>query len=149
MERTIAAGLFERSKVNTPLDLPDKDRHFIYREYIHKLLHLNYTRLPFWLDEGLAEFFGNTLMHTDGVYVGAISPHIRVLQLKTLYPLQTIFSTTPTSPYFQDWDKIQMFYGESWGLTHFLMFGENMGNGQKMNAYLDALQKGADAQKAF
>jgi hypothetical protein len=140
---------WEKDYVIVRLDIPDENRNIVYHEYIHKLLHLNFTRLPTWLDEGLAEFFGNTLMRVDGIYIGASSPRLGLLRSKTLYPLQTILTATPNSPYYRDEDKIGMFYAESWGLTHFLMFGENMGNGQKMNAYLGALQKGMDSQKAF
>jgi tetratricopeptide (TPR) repeat protein len=140
---------WEKDHVIVRLDFPDQSRDIVYHEYIHKLLHLNFTRLPVWLDEGLAEFFGNTLTRSDGLYLGAPSPRLGLLQSSTLYPLQTILSATASSPYYRDEDKVGMFYAESWGLTHFLMFSENMGAGQKMNAYLGCLQRGMDSQKAF
>src|SRR5882757_7477911 len=33
--------------------------HTSYHEYTHALLHLNFSRLPLWVREGVAEFFGN------------------------------------------------------------------------------------------
>src|SRR6202007_2099908 len=47
---------WEKDYVIVRLDFPDQARDAEYHEYIRKLLHLNYTRLPVWLDEGLAEF---------------------------------------------------------------------------------------------
>lgn len=142
---------WEKDHVLVRLDLPDEERNTVYHEYVHKLLHLNFTRLPVWLDEGLAEFFGNTWMRKEGVFIGAPSPRIEVLKTRFPFPLETILSVGHNSPYYSsgDRDKVGMFYAESWGLTHFLMFGDNMGNGQKMNAYLAAMQKGVDSRKAF
>jgi tetratricopeptide (TPR) repeat protein len=42
-----------------------------------------------------------------------------------------------------------MFYAESWGLTHFLMFGKGMGNGEQMKTYLTLLQQKKDSVEAF
>jgi tetratricopeptide (TPR) repeat protein len=142
---------WEKDHVLVRLDIPDENRNIVYHEYVHKLLHLNFTRLPVWLDEGLAEFFGNTWMRKEGVFIGAPSPRIQLLKSRFSFPLEAILSVTHNSPYYSggDEEKISMFYAESWGLTHFLMFGDNMGNGQKVNAYLAALQKGLDSQKAF
>lgn len=140
---------WEKDYVIVRLDFPDQTREIVYHEYIHKLLGLNFTRLPVWLDEGLAEFFANSQFHSGETLIGAPSQRSVMFQRQTLYPLQTILSVGPASPYYRDADKVQMFYAESWGLTHFLMFGDNMGAGQKMNTYLALLQKGADSQKAF
>jgi len=147
------AGLFmkgwEKDYVVIRLDVPDENRNVVYHEYIHKLLHLNFTRLPVWLDEGLAEFYGNTWMRSDGIYIGAPSPRLAELRSRTMYPLETILTAGHASPYYRDADKAGMFYAESWGLTHFLMFGPGMDQGRKMNVYLAALQKGMESDKAF
>lgn len=140
---------WEKDYVIIRLDVPDSARIVVFHEYIHKLLHLNFTRLPIWLDEGLAEFFGTTESRGNEMYLGAPSPRIQLLKTRALYPLPTILAATRDSPYYRDEDKIWMFYAESWGLTHFLMFGDNMGRGQRMNAYLASLQRGIDAQQAF
>src|SRR2546423_2881710 len=34
--------------------------HALYHEYTHALLHLNFSKLPLWLNEGLSEFYGNS-----------------------------------------------------------------------------------------
>ncbi len=147
------AGLFmkgwEKDYVIVRMDIPDENRNVVYHEYIHKLLHLNFTRMPVWLDEGLAEFYGNTWMRSDGIFIGAPSPRLSELRSRTMYPLETILSAGHESPYYRDADKAGMFYAESWGLTHYLMFGPEMEQGRKMNVYLSSLQSGVESNKAF
>ncbi len=140
---------WEKDYVIVRLDFPEQERETVYHEYIHKLLHLNFTRMPEWLDEGLAEFFGNTQMRSDGIFVGAPSPRISILKSGTPFPLHTLISSDAKLMDFRDQIKIQMFYAQAWALTHFLMFGDNMGNGKLMNAYLHALQSGTKSEKAF
>jgi tetratricopeptide (TPR) repeat protein len=146
-------GLFsegwEKDYVVVRLDIPDENRNIVYHEYTHKVLHLNFTRLPVWLDEGLAEFIGNTWMRPDGIFIGAPSPRLAELRSGAIYPIETILNVNHTSPYYRDADKAGLFYAESWGLTHFLMLGPGMEQGQKMNAYLSSLQKGVDTKKSF
>src|SRR5437879_370002 len=146
-------GLFlegwERDYMIVRLDIPDDNRNIVYHEYIHKILHLNFTRLPVWVDEGLAEFFGNTWMRSDGIFIGAPSQRLAELRSGTTYPIETLLNVDRASPYYRDAGKAGMFYAESWGLTHFLMLGPGMAQGQKMNMYLASLQKGADADRAF
>ena len=36
--------------------------HTSYHEYTHSLMYLNFPRLPLWVREGVAEFFGNSLL---------------------------------------------------------------------------------------
>ncbi len=43
-------------------------------DYVHLVLHLNYVQLPAWLEEGLAEFWGNTIVDGDRVDRGARRP---------------------------------------------------------------------------
>ena len=147
------AGLFregwEKDYVIVRLDFPDQARDAEYHEYIHKLLHLNYTRLPLWVDEGLAEFFGNTTLLPNDIVIGAPSPRLRELESGTVYPIGTVLSVNHNSPYYHDGDKVGMFYAEPWGLTHMLMLGDNMGRGQKMATYLKLLQQNANSEATF
>ncbi len=140
---------WEKDYVPVRLDTLTENREVVYHEYIHKLLHLNFTRLPTWLDEGLAEFYGNTELRKDQILVGAPSPRVSVLRGRTMFPLSIVLSVDPSSSYYHDPTKADMFYAESWGLTHFLMFGDGMDHGQKLNKYLVRLQQGADQDKAF
>lgn len=45
----------------------------IYHEYVHMVLQNNFRWLPLWLNEGMAEFYGNTRFEQNKIYVGAPS----------------------------------------------------------------------------
>lgn len=121
----------------------------IYHEYLHKLLHMNYTRLPRWLDEGLAEFFANAGMHEGKAYIGMASPRLELLVRHGVEPVEKIVSYDYASERTWDRMKLQTFYAESWALTHYLMLGEGMGFGDKMNRYLRLLHDGTDPKEGF
>jgi hypothetical protein len=103
----------------------------IYHEYLHKLLHMNYTRLPRWLDEGLAEFFANAGMHQGKAYIGMASPRLELLVRHGVEPVEKIVSYDYASE--RSWDpmKLQTFYAESWALTHFLCLEKGWSSGAK------------------
>lgn len=147
------AGLFregwEHNYVIVRLDFIGEGELIAYHEYFHTVLHLNFTRVPTWLDEGLSDFYASTRFEGDKVYIGAPSPRLRLLESGTPFPLKTVLTANQSSPYYHDADKAGMFYAESWGLTHYLEFGDGMGNGQRLNAYLDLLQKKVDSVQAF
>jgi Tfp pilus assembly protein PilF len=121
----------------------------VYHEYVHSIMHLNLRWLPVWLDEGLADFYGNTQFESKRLVVGAPVRRIAVIRGQTLIPLETLFAVTRASPYFHDEDKIQKFYAESWALTHYLTFGPDMENGKKMLQFANLLQQERDQKKAF
>ncbi len=108
-------------------------------QYIHKLLRANFTRLPNWLDEGLADFFANAnrggrtiLYRVDG-----FDPPARVMD------------KNHRTEYFRNRDKVQIFYTESWALVHYMILGPNMEGGAKLNKFLNVLQQGVEEKKAF
>lgn len=127
----------------------DPKRRLVFHEYVHKLLHLNFQRLPVWLDEGLAQFYSSTELHANEIEIGTPTAVMTLLWTHLPYPLSTLLSATVDSPYYRDRDKAQMFYAESWALTDFLMFAGNQVSGERVNGYLDLLQNGVESEKAF
>jgi tetratricopeptide (TPR) repeat protein len=94
----------------------------IYHEYVHFLTRRMMAQLPLWMVEGLAEFYGNTRIETDRVYVGAPSAsNLRVLRETPPLPLSTLFAVNASSPYYHEENKASIFYAESWALTHYLI----------------------------
>jgi tetratricopeptide (TPR) repeat protein len=149
------AGLFQHGSekqfaiVRLDQDVPGAYQ-VVYHEYVHSLLHTNFRWLPTWLDEGLAEFYGNTRFEGKKSYVGTPSPRVRELQGRGLtIPLETILAVNPHTFYRGKEDEIATFYAESWALVHYLMFGPGMDHGKKMNLFYSQLQKGDQQAKAF
>jgi len=121
----------------------------VYHEYVHSIMHLNLRWLPTWLDEGWADFYANTRFEDKRLIVGAPSRRINVVRSRSLIPLETLFKVNQASPYYRDEDKVYMFYAESWGLTHYLTFGEGMERGKKLLQFANLLQQGGDSRKIF
>ena len=94
----------------------------IYHEYVHYLMRRITPQLPRWMVEGLAEFYGNVRVESKKVLVGTPSvSNLGILSQKTLLPLSTLFAVDASSPYYNEENKISIFYAESWALTHYLM----------------------------
>lgn len=123
----------------------------VYHEYVHSVLHINFRWLPAWLDEGMAEFYGNTRFEKGKTYIGAPSRHYGYLQNKALIPIDTLLAVDQRSPYYRDEDKVHIFYGEAWALVHFLTFGPGIMTEKttKLTQFNSLLQKGVEQKKAF
>jgi Tfp pilus assembly protein PilF len=121
----------------------------VYHEYVHTILHANFRWLPVWLDEGMAEFYGNTRFQQGKIFIGAPSTRYRYLLGRPLVPIDTLLAVNQRSPYYHDEDKVQMFYAESWALVHFLTFGPGMLNTGKLTQFNNLLQQGTEQKKAF
>jgi len=94
----------------------------IYHEYVHYFLRRSISRLPLWLTEGLAEFYGNTRLEGKFAMVGAPSDsNLTVLRQTLLLPVDTLYAVNASSPYYHEDNKASIFYAESWALTHYLM----------------------------
>jgi hypothetical protein len=121
----------------------------VYHEYVHSLLHSNLRWLPNWLDEGLAEYYGNTRFEGKKMYVGAPSRRVYLLQRHKIIPLETLLVVNPHAYFRGKQDEIDTFYAESWALVHFLVFGPSMEQGKKLAQFYNRLQLGDEQLKAF
>jgi hypothetical protein len=127
----------------------DANSVVVYHEYTHSVLHANAHWLPIWLDEGMAEFFAYTRFEKDHIYVGAPSLRMAVLRNESLIPVTTMLDVNSRSPYYHDESKAQLFYAEAWAMVHYMTFGPDMGNGEKLNQFFKLTQEGTSQQKAF
>jgi Tfp pilus assembly protein PilF len=126
-----------------------EDHEVVYHEYVHTILHANFRWLPVWLDEGLAEFYGNTQFEKDRVLIGAPSPRIGAFSERALIPISTLLEVDRASQYFRNQDKEQLFYAESWALVHYLNFAPEMVHTKKLTDFNRLLQEGMEQKKAF
>jgi Tfp pilus assembly protein PilF len=131
----------ERSFAVVRLDVSPQ---VVYHEYTHLVLNANFRWLPLWLNEGLAEFFGNTQFEDNKIYLGASNIRVEYTRGRPLLPLEKLIRITLASPEYRDEDKVQVFYSESWGLVHSLI-----GSGKRLQQFLDQLEKGVDQELAF
>jgi tetratricopeptide (TPR) repeat protein len=124
--------------------------HTLYHEYTHALMRLNFTGLPLWLDEGMAEFFGNSTLGGNESKTGTIDPgHLYLLQQSKLIPIDTLLEVDHQSPYYNENNRASVFYAESWALVHYLMMDRDARQQQLLKNFLAAWQKsGSQAQAA-
>jgi tetratricopeptide (TPR) repeat protein len=150
----LPAGLFQHgwekqfAIVRLDQDVPGAF-NVVYHEYVHTLLHSNFRWLPTWLDEGLADFYGNTRFEAKKSYVGAPSPRVYQLKNRTMIKLETLLVVNPWSYYRGDENQIATFYAQSWALVHYLVFGPDMELGKKLSRFYAQLQAGDQQIKAF
>ncbi len=105
-------------------------------------------KLPMWLNEGIAEFYAT--VEPDGAQWLAGRPQngrVHVLQTQSRLRLKTLFSVDGASPYYNDPEKMQIFYAESWALTHMLAVGTAYY--KHFGEFVSAMSAGRSEEEAF
>ncbi len=117
-------------------------------EYTHSIVeHLGW-KLPLWLNEGLAEVY-STLASQDGQAVVGRLPQGRIADLRTGHrlSLQTLLSIDRKSPYYQQPDRMRVFYAQSWALCHMLFLSPAYR--MKFMPFVAAISAGKPAADCF
>lgn len=96
----------------------------LYHEYLHFVLGNNYSSVPLWLNEGMAELYSTFQSGEKTADVGrAISDHILLLRQSSLIPLSQLFAMDSSSKDYNEGYRQGIFYAESWALVHYLLLG--------------------------
>src|ERR1700744_1744455 len=123
--------------------------HTSYHEYTHSLMHLNFSRLPLWVREGVAEFFGNSLLYRGTATTGTVyRGHVYVLTKNEWMPMETLFQVSETSPFYNERNPASVFYAESWATVHYLLLDPQARRADLFKKYLVEWDIGADAISA-
>ena len=123
--------------------------HALYHEYTHALMHVNFPPLPLWLDEGFAEFYGNTLIGDKQFTIGKINiSHLQLLQQSKLIPVEVLLQVDHRSPYYNEETRASIFYAESWALVHFLLTDPDTRKQQLLTQFLQAWSKSGNQVEA-
>ncbi len=148
-------GLFtaspEKSFVLLMADTPlDQGYHAIYHEYVHQIMRLNFPELPLWLSEGFAEFFGNANISDGTSDLGIATPNLLLtLENSMMIPLETLLSVANDSPYYRQEGKVEVFYAQSWALTHYFMLGDKNAHTRQLMQFLDLLRQDVPEEEAI
>ncbi|HUE44580.1 MAG TPA: DUF1570 domain-containing protein [Candidatus Sulfotelmatobacter sp.] len=123
--------------------------HTSYHEYTHSLMHLNFSHLPLWVREGVAEFFGNSLLSETKATTGTVDRgHLFVLSKNEWLPMETLFQVSETSPFYNEKNQASVFYAESWATVHYLLLDPEARRADLLKKYLVSWDSGADAVSA-
>jgi tetratricopeptide (TPR) repeat protein len=147
-------GLFQsgddKDYVVMRLDAPGANAfHTVYHEYTHALLHLNFGRLPLWFEEGLAEFFGNSSVGEKDAKTGTIDKtHVYFLNHSELLPMEVLLQVNNDSPYYNETNRVSIFYAESWAVVHYLLLDPEARQKQLLARFLSAWEKSGNSLEA-
>jgi tetratricopeptide (TPR) repeat protein len=120
----------------------------VFHEYTHAIVHNNFSGLPTWLDEGVAEFYGSTEIRSKRVYLGRIPfRHLETLR-RVRMPLKAILQVNHDSPEYMEGSKANLFCAQSWAMVHYLFLDEEARKAGTLTAYLRALSSQSDALAA-
>lgn len=122
----------------------------IYHEYVHLLVNHTLQEAPLWFNEGLADYY-STFQVTGGGKQAALgrlhSEHVLLLRQQWL-PLPALVGIGHDSPYYNEAEKMSVFYAESWALVHYLLLGREGRYAKGIGAFLTELDKGASLDEA-
>jgi Tfp pilus assembly protein PilF len=126
----------------------------VYHEYTHAIMDLNFRGLPVWLNEGLAEFYGNSVIRDKDVEIGKVATyHLQTLQQERLIPIDALLMADQSSPYYNEANHATVFYAESWAIVHYLMLDPDARKRQLLGTFLAAWDASGDqlaaAEKTF
>ncbi|MBV9266682.1 MAG: hypothetical protein JO061_10990, partial [Acidobacteriaceae bacterium] len=119
-------------------------------EYTHLVVQHMKLELPVWLNEGLADLYSSLEPRGTQALVGRPLPsHQAVLAQHAWIPWEVLFTVDRSSPYYNESEKMSIFYAQSWVLTHMLNlspayragFGNFLGAVAGGMSTPDALQK--------
>jgi len=140
---------WEQSVAVVRLDL-DHSFDYLDGDYVYQLLDLNFVRLPNWLRTGISQFFIPTEITEHEVKLGMPSRWESYLRRKPSPPISLLdlLKEKPAAVTKNRW-LADDFQAESWALTHMLILGPNLGNGAKLDEFIQRLTKESDQVKAF
>ncbi|MBV9036631.1 MAG: hypothetical protein JO182_19235 [Acidobacteriaceae bacterium] len=114
--------------------LPSRERDYIVmqdietdhhqtavHEYTHLVVEHAKMQLPIWLNEGLADLYSSLEPHGQQAMVGRPLPsRIGTLREQKWMDWNTLFAVGHDSPFYNEREKMSIFYAQSWALTHML-----------------------------
>lgn len=113
-----------------------------YHEYVHLLVRLNFTELPLWLNEGLAEFYAQTKIGDKEVTIGEPNvAHIASLRATPLIPMDVLMAADNQSPLYNEVDRATIFYAQSWALVHYLLQGDHRAHAPQLRQFLELMRQ--------
>lgn len=130
-------------------DAGEATDNILYHEYLHYVLRNNFSNLPVWFNEGMAELYATFQATGEHADIGRPSAHhIRWLRENSLIPLAQLFAMDRNSKDYNEGYRRGVFYAESWALVHYLTLG-NEARAEQTGRFFHEMTQGIPAQEAF
>lgn len=116
----------------------------VYHEYVHYFINNNFPNVPLWFNEGIAECYSTFRTFGSEVEVGRpIEAYVDMLKQQGLMPLERLIAVRTSSAEYNERDRKGLFYAQSWGLVHYLLWGKP-GWASHLEEKLARLNEGSD-----
>ena len=126
---------------------PEHDKAAVH-EYTHLIVQHLGLKLPVWLSEGMADLYSSLEPLDEQALIGRPLPEREAaLSREKWLDLDVLFAVDQDSPFYNERNKMSIFYAESWALTHMLMLGEAYG--PRFSLFVSAIAKGRSAAECF
>jgi hypothetical protein len=126
--------------------------HTIQHEAFHQFAKIVIGgELPVWVNEGLAEYFGEALFTGDSFVTGLI-PQDRLERVRDLIKTDKYVSITKMMAMSNgDWNGALAVanYDQAWSMVHFLVHAENGKYQPAFNSFIQLLSRGQLADRAW
>ncbi len=131
----------------------DQPFRTIFHEYVHLLIENTMgPTVPVWFNEGLAEYYSTFDIADENrkVILGdLVRNHVLYLRETKFLPLRTLLAVDHKSPYYNEGNKMNIFYAESWMLMHYLLQGEGQKRRPQLARFVDLLRADTTIDDAF
>ncbi len=138
-------------------DLPRRRiEHVIQHEGFHQFAYSRFAGgLPPWVNEGLAEFFGESVVIGRTLILGQGQERVidalkEAVKKEATIPFQDMLTMTG-----QRWNSAltggnaSLQYNQAWSMVHFLVYGEKGKYRKAFEGYLRRLNRDMDSEQAF
>lgn len=133
-------------------EITDATWHTIQHEGFHQFVdRVIGGQIPVWVNEGLAEYFGEALFTGDRYVTGVIPPE-RLARLRAWIANGNVVSVSDMMrmPHHSWNEQLSIVnYDQAWSMVHFLAHGDNGKYQKAFEAFLRAVSKGQDWQSAW
>jgi len=130
--------------------------HVIQHEGFHQFAFSRFGHdLPIWVNEGLAEFFGESVLVNDRVVLGQSTPRVivevqKAIEVNEHIPFRNMLSMDGSA-----WNQsvkagnAGLQYMQAWSMVHFLVYGDDTAYQRLFEDYLRLLNQGIASEAAF
>lgn len=123
-------------------DIEAEHHEAAVHEYTHLIVQHLKLEWPIWLNEGFADLYSSLEPRGKQAMVGrALPSHVAVLSQRQWMDWKVLFAVDHNSPFYNEREKMQIFYSQSWMLTHMLALSQEYM--PKFSAFLLAVSQGA------
>ena len=123
-------------------------QHEGFHQFAHKMIR---GHLPTWLNEGLADYFGEGVWTGDSLVVGLISPTSRASVQGMIKAGQFMSLSKMLAMDQKTWNSQlkSSNYLQAWSMVHFLVHADNGKYQKALSSYIRDLSRGRSSSDAF